>query len=224
MASATNDDGQNAPAGGEASGAGSPTSMHIRRAVQGDRDSLDWIVVRFSPLLKAQAAWRLGPRMRAQIDPDDVVSSAWLVALTRLDGMIREDMRASQRLLAFLGATVLNIVNRRIDDAVRAARRMEHAPADGAPSDVVAGLEATVTGALTRAARNEFGAALETCLAGLADQDREVILLRLVEGLSNDEAARIVGDAPNTVSHRYRRALAKLREALPASFLDEIVE
>ena len=196
--------------------------MHVKGAARGDRDSLEWIVTRFSPLLKAQAAWRLGSRMRARIDPEDVVASAWLVSLPRIGELLRDEGRPTRRLLAFLGATVLNIVNRRIDDAVRSARRMAAVPVAESAADPLDELQGTVTGAVTKAARNELTAAFERSLDALEPKDREVILLRLVEDLSNDEAARALGEAPNTVSHRYRRALAKLREAMPPSFLDEI--
>ena len=77
---------------------------------------------------------------------------------------------------------------------------------------------------MTHAARTELGAALGRCLDELQEKDREVILLRVAEGLSNEEAAQELGEAPNTVSHRYRRALGKLREAVPRSFLDELSE
>jgi len=51
-----------------------------------------------------------------------------------------------------------------------------------------------------------------------------VILFRAVEGLSNQDAARELGELPTTISHRYRRALTRLREALPGSVLDEMPE
>lgn len=213
------------PADGRGStGSGSPTSIQVRRAVRGDRASLSWVVVRFSPLLKAQASWRLGAAMRSQIDPEDVVAEAWLVALKRLDDLVHDDGRSTPRLLAFLGTTILRIVNRRIDEAVVGARRIAPPPADEDAPGPVDELQATVTGAVTHAARSELSAALEACLAELGDKDRQVILLRLVEGLTNEEAARELGETPNTVSHRYRRALARLRQAMPESFLDELEE
>src|SRR5262245_49179839 len=183
------------------------TSWYVQRAIRGDKECLAWVVTHFSPLLRAQAAWRLGPRLRAQVDPDDVVSDAWLVVLGRLRDLDRDGGRTTPRLLAFVGTTILRIVNRRIDQAVRRARTMPQGPAAGDDvPDPVAGLADTVTGAVTHAARTELGAALGRCLAELQEKDREVILLRVAEGLSNEEASRELDEAPNTVSHRYRRA------------------
>src|SRR5262245_40615244 len=45
------------------------TSIHVQRAKHGDEASLDWIVRRFTPLLLAQARYRLGASLRAHYDP-----------------------------------------------------------------------------------------------------------------------------------------------------------
>jgi DNA-directed RNA polymerase specialized sigma24 family protein len=66
-----------------------------------------------------------------------------------------------------------------------------------------------------------MAAALEATLRQLSSNDLEVIFLRVVEGLSNQEAALRIREASNTVAQRYRRALARLRDALPDSFLDD---
>jgi DNA-directed RNA polymerase specialized sigma24 family protein len=46
-------------------------------------------------------------------------------------------------------------------------------------------------------------------------------MLRAFEGLSNQEAAEELGQKPNTVAQRYKRALERLRKLLPASIFDE---
>jgi RNA polymerase sigma-70 factor, ECF subfamily len=210
-----------APTSGSLPGAAGATSVHVRRAVRGDRESLSWVVMHFSPLLKAQASWRLGARLRGRVDPEDVVSEAWLVALRRMNDLVHDDGRSTPRFLAFLGTTVLRIVNRRIDEAVLRAQRTAPTPDREESPEPVDELQATVTGAVTHAARSELAASLEARLAELGEKDRQVVLLRIVEGLPNHEVARELGEPPNTVSHRCRRALAKLRQALPDSFLDE---
>jgi RNA polymerase sigma-70 factor (ECF subfamily) len=46
--------------------------------------------------------------------------------------------------------------------------------------------------------------------------DREVLVLRLFEHLSNDEAALVLGVKKATASQRYVRALKRLKEVLSA--------
>src|SRR5262249_42927419 len=133
----------------------------------------------------------------------------------------RGEGRSTPRLLGFLGTTVLNITNRRIDTHLRRGAIMKPEPTPGGADDILRELADTVTGAITNASRNETSAAIEAAIAQLEAKDREVIILRLVEGLTNQETAIELGEPPNNVSHRYRRALEKLREVLPPAFLDE---
>src|SRR5436190_14156585 len=133
------------------------TSQHVQQAIGGNRESLGWVVGRFSPLLRTQVIWRLGPRLAGQVDPDDVVAEAWLVTLRRIGDLDREGSHSTPRLLAFLGTTILHLVNRRVEEAARRTRRMGPPPAseDHRPEDEWA---ATVTGAVTHAMRTELAA------------------------------------------------------------------
>jgi RNA polymerase sigma-70 factor, ECF subfamily len=51
-------------------------------------------------------------------------------------------------------------------------------------------------------------------LGRLDDDDRELILMRHFEQLSNQDVARILGIEPATASKRYVRALDRLRDFL----------
>jgi len=55
---------------------------------------------------------------------------------------------------------------------------------------------------------------LERALNRLADDEREVVLLKTMDELTFREIARVTGEPLHTVASRYRRALAKLRERL----------
>jgi DNA-directed RNA polymerase specialized sigma24 family protein len=48
----------------------------------------------------------------------------------------------------------------------------------------------------------------------MSDVDREIILLRTLEGLSNDEAAYLLEIAPEAAKKRYTRALLRLHKLL----------
>src|SRR5262245_47363366 len=91
--------------------AGDLTSFHVQRAESGDAESLDWIVRRLSPLLLAQADFRLGPRLRRLHDPEDLVSTVWAITLPRLGELGAREGRKTPVLLSFLTTTLLNRVN-----------------------------------------------------------------------------------------------------------------
>ena len=62
----------------------SATTRHVRAALGGDPESLAWLFRHFSPLLRAQAVYRLGEDV-GRVDPSDVVSEAWLVCASSLE-------------------------------------------------------------------------------------------------------------------------------------------
>ncbi len=60
------------------------TTHRVRRAALGDAESLEWVVRRVTPLVRAQASYRLGRHPNLHQVVEDVVSEAWLAALSRL--------------------------------------------------------------------------------------------------------------------------------------------
>jgi len=60
----------------------------------------------------------------------------------------------------------------------------------------------------------EAALALQSSLAELPDEQREVVIMRIWSGLTLDEIATATGAPLNTVASRYRYALDKLRERL----------
>jgi RNA polymerase sigma-70 factor (ECF subfamily) len=66
----------------------------------------------------------------------------------------------------------------------------------------------------TAAAQREIASKVEGVIELLADQDREIILMRHYEHLSNLEIAESLGLNPPAASMRYLRALRRLRELL----------
>lgn len=58
----------------------------------------------------------------------------------------------------------------------------------------------------------ETALALQSALATLPEEQREVIVLRVWGQLTFEEVAAVVGVSPNTAASRYRYGLAKLNE------------
>lgn len=62
--------------------------------------------------------------------------------------------------------------------------------------------------------RWEDGGSLQEALTALPLEQREVVTLKVYEGMTFEEIARIVDAPTNTVASRYRYALQKLRRAM----------
>ncbi len=198
------------------------TTLHVRRALDGDSESLGWIVRRFSPLLRVQAAFRLGSTLSKRIDPDDIVAEAWLIALRKLPEFDTRASRSTPIVLAFLAQTVRFVANNALRLHLRGEARMGGRPRSGTdPLDEVA---AQIVGAVNEAVHHETGAAIARAVAELDEADRQILVMRGIEGLSNKEIGELVGEKANTISHRYGRALENLRRRLPESIFSELDE
>lgn len=62
--------------------------------------------------------------------------------------------------------------------------------------------------------REELRRALETALAGLPEEQREVMELKLWDDLTFSEISEMLGLSPNTAASRYRYGIEKLRGQL----------
>jgi RNA polymerase sigma factor (sigma-70 family) len=196
------------------------TSLHVRGAIAGAAGSVEWIVARFTPLLRAQAAHRLDGPLRRVVDPEDLVQDVWTRALPRLPDLEPRDGRFTPVLVRFLATTLLNRVNNLLQRQLRADGRNTPAGADPLPST----LSAEATQALNGVLRAERTDAVHAAIEALEPEDRVIVILRGIEQHPLSEVAVILSLVPNTVSVRYRRALEKLRRALPGSIFDELPE
>lgn len=191
------------------------TSLHVRRAASGDDDSLTWLVSRFTPLLLAQARYRLGERLRAVLDPEDLVNDVWMRALPHLGGLTPRDGRLTPVLLKFLTTTLLH----RVKDLFE--KHVQGKPARG-DGDTLAELTLSRSGAVTVAIRGESHRLVHDAIAALASRDREVLILRGIEQRTNQEVADILDLEEKATSARYQRALEHLRAALPRSVFEDL--
>lgn len=191
------------------------TTLHVQRAIDGDGVSLAWLVARLSPLLRAQAAYRLGPELRALHDPDDLVQDVWLLVLPRLSSLQPRAGRITPVLLCYMATALLHRV-----------RNLSRKYLTGKP--VVADLERVAapahlgTGVVTSVVRRERNDEVTRCLQAMAPADREILVLRGIEQQSTRMASLLLGVGEDAIAKRYQRALARLRQALPRSVFDEL--
>jgi RNA polymerase sigma-70 factor (ECF subfamily) len=82
------------------------------------------------------------------------------------------------------------------------------APASGTLSGFFVAHVTSPSGAVMR---EELRLKIESALASMDEIDREVLLLRHFEELSNKEAAAVLGIQENAASNRYVRALGRLK-------------
>jgi len=190
--------------------------MHVRRAGAGDASSLAWVVERFSPLLRAQARYRLRGELDGFCDPDDLVQDVWVRTLPRMTDLVATDDRATPRVVKFLSTALLNHINNLL---MRELRRGTRPFAD---TSQLPEPSTSNEGVLTRADRGDKHERVLATIESLADDDREILVLRAIEQRDNRQVAETLGITPNAAAVRYHRAMQRLRDQLPGSIFDEL--
>lgn len=198
------------------------TSFHVGGAIKGDASSLEWVIAHFDPLVEAQIRMRVKGKMTNPEDVRDILSEVWLVTLGKMAELDPRDGRYTPVLMRFLATTA----ERKCMEYVRGQgrrRAVEGQPAHAAADSGLPGMDHLplhTRGVVTRIHHNEVRSILGRCLDRLPENQREVLILRLLEQRSNSEIAALLQVQPNTIAVRYRRALAELARILPSSIFE----
>ena len=178
-----------------------------RRALRGDPEALNGLLTAIRPLVVKYCRARVGTQERTLGSPDDIAQDVCLAVLTALSTY--QDQ--GRPFLAF----VYGIAAHKVADTHRASARNHSEPVADVPDepDDEAGPE-------QRALRNEFSDEMAQWLRTLPDKQREIVVLRVVVGLSAEETADAVGSTPGAVRVAQHRALNRLRAVLPATIAE----
>lgn len=175
----------------------------VGAAVEGDPRAVERLLAEIRPLVVRYCRARVGRQERSFASADDVAQEVCLAVLTALPSY-RDQGRP---FLAF----VYGIAQHKVADAHRAAGRNRADPVADVPDDV----EDNV-GPEKRALQGELNERMSQLLRVLPDKQREIVVLRVVVGLSAEETADAVGSTPGAVRVAQHRALSRLRRALSA--------
>ncbi|XVS63065.1 sigma-70 family RNA polymerase sigma factor [Actinosynnema sp. CA-299493] len=174
----------------------------VRAAVAGDRRAVASLLATVRPLVVRYCRARVGRQERSSTSADDVAQEVCLALLTALP-TYKDHGRP---FLAF----VYGIAAHKVADAHRAALRNRAEPVpevpDG-PDDERAGPEPSVL-------RAELSRRIGELLRLLPDKQREILVLRVVVGLTAEQTAEVVDATPGAVRVAQHRALTRLRREI----------
>jgi RNA polymerase sigma-70 factor (ECF subfamily) len=197
------------------------TQRLLERIVAGESSAVGRLLERHRPYVTRLVELRLDARVRARVDPSDVVQEAQLEAIRRLPNYMSERPLPFRLWLRQIAFDRLLMLHRR---HVRAARRaVERDLPLPEKSSILLARQFLVPGSTPsrQLIRREFADRVRQAIGMLNPADREVLVLRNLEELSNRETARVLGIDPATASRRYGRAVLHLREILLRSGLLE---
>jgi len=190
----------------------------IARVRDGDEIALSEIFHAHYPRLVRMVELRLDPRLKGRLDPTDVVQEVWLDLVRRLPEWRAQDALPLRVWMRLMTCQALLVTQRRhLTAHMRDAMREQPIPESRPSISAAVAADAFIASATspTRAVeRNELRARILAVLDELDDVDREIVVLRHFEGLSNEDAAAELAIEPAAASKRFVRALVRLRPAL----------
>jgi RNA polymerase sigma-70 factor (ECF subfamily) len=181
----------------------------VADAVAGDRDALREVLETIRPIVVRYCRARVGAFERSGLSADDVAQEVCLAAVMALP-------RYRDRGRPFL-AFVYGIAAHKVADAYRAVGRDLSYVTDTVPERWSAepGPEQAAIDADSVTRMSEL-------LEILPDKQREILILRVVVGLSAKETAEAVGSTAGAVRVAQHRALARLKSAIAAAGRDYV--
>jgi len=174
----------------------------VRRIQAGDESAWERLYLRFRDRLLLSIRCRLGARLRERLESEDILHSMFRDALSDVHRFVPQGPASVNR---YLHACVLNKIRSKAEH-YGAQKRTGEVPL----SDSLLAALPHPGDSEPRYSQPEVYDRLEAALARLPEETREVILLRLVEDVPNQDVAAAIGKSPEAASKMYQRGLARL--------------
>lgn len=197
--------------------------VELRKAVGGDADALQRLLIHYHPTVSRFVASRLPKKLQRHLDPEDVLQQTYIAAFGNIRGCSFDGPGGFFKWLEAIALEKLETTQRDLRRQKRDITREYHPDSFGSGKGRLAGwasdssypdLFARLAGSDStpsrRLARQEAAAALLSSLARLTDDQRTVIRLRFLEDRPIEEIAatlRKSEDAIYMLCHRGLKAL-----------------
>jgi len=197
----------------------SETQELLLRAGEGDASAVDGLLERHRDALRRIIALRMDRMIQQRVDASDIVQDVLVEANRRLQDYLRDPKLPFHLWLRQIAQDRLIDAHRRHRGAARRSLDREQplrmpAFSDQSSLDLAALLVDREVTPATAATRRELDARFQAAIETLDEIDREVIVMRHFEQLSNQEVAQALNLSEPAAGMRYLRALRRLRALL----------
>jgi RNA polymerase sigma-70 factor (ECF subfamily) len=195
------------------------TQELMRHAGQGEPAAVNALLDRHREALGHMVRSRLDQRLARRVDASDVVQDVLLEASTRLAEYLRAPKIPFPIWLREMARDRIIDLHRRHRVAARRSldREQPLSPAnfgDRSSLELAGQLRDPELTPAANALRRELHERFLDALDRMDEEDREILVIRHVEQLSNSEAATILGLSAPAAGMRHLRALRRMREIL----------
>jgi RNA polymerase sigma-70 factor, ECF subfamily len=178
------------------------------------------LIDRYREKLLRMISVRMDYRIRSKVDGEDILQDVYVESARRIDDYIRRPSVPFFIWLRQITRQVLIDTHRRYLETDKRDVRREATPYAAEWSCAGSVFLATqladsLTSPSQCAVRGEVVTRMNTAMEQLNHRDREVLVLRHLEELSNNEVAEVLRIDRYAASKRYLRALARLRRVMP---------
>lgn len=198
----------------EPAGDSPETQQLLARIQSGDAHAVSALLAAHQRELRQFVALRLDTRLRARLDPSDVVQEAELEVFRRLEDYLRRrpmPFRLWLRKTAY--ERMLMLRRQHVETGRRTVDREQPLP-DPSAIALAELFQAGGSSPSQHLSREEVARLVSEALAQMADTDRSILLMRNVELLSYEEISCILSIESAAARKRYGRALLRLRQLL----------
>ncbi len=192
----------------------SPTEQLIGAARAGDGQALGALLASYRKYIVFLARTQLHQHLQRKADPSDIAQEVFMAAHSSITEFRGQSVDEFAAWLRGILSNTLAMHMRKYLGTQKRDLRLEQQLNQGLASAsgfLQSQLADDVTSPSQHLARNEAFLQLAAALESLADDYRQVIVLRHVEGLPFAEVAKLMGRSVDSVEKLWVRALAKLR-------------
>jgi RNA polymerase sigma-70 factor (ECF subfamily) len=198
---------------------GTTTDDLLRQARAGDETALGALFAVYRDRLRKMVRLRLDRRVFGRLDPSDVLQEAYLDVARRFpEYAAAPALPFYLWLRALTGQRLIDLHRQHLGAQMRDAGREVSLYRGALPQASSASLAQYMLAGLTSptqaAVRAEMQIQLQEALNSMDPIDREVVVLRHFEELSNVETAHVLGIELSAASKRYLRAVRRLKAIL----------
>ncbi|QVL34544.1 sigma-70 family RNA polymerase sigma factor [Telmatocola sphagniphila] len=188
-------------------------------AKTGDPAAREQLLMKFREPLRRVIGLRMDPALARRIDASDIVQDVLIEAHQRLKEYLQSPTMPFHLWLRHMAQDRIIDTHRRHRVAQRRSIDREHslespAWADDSSANLVASLIDPENTPASAAIQEELRKKLNAAIVQLPQNDRDIILMRHHEQLSNTDVAAVYQLTEAAASMRYLRALRKLRAVL----------
>lgn len=187
------------------------TKRLLMKIRSGDRDAFDELFDRHRDSVRRAVELRLTPELKARFDASDVVQEAHLEAYQRLDDYLqREPMPFGLWIRKTAQQRIQKLKRAHLHTKQRTVFREQPLP-DKSSMMLAARYIEPATSLSRRLAKKEYEQLVQEAISELEELDREILLMRIVEGLEHSEISQLLDLNCDAVRKRFGRALIKLQ-------------